>query len=149
MGKKNTARKREKAEARLREGNFDERIVKHAVCGITCDSDKQARYLRRLTNCWRRDSEYERVLKSAMYEAITKFNESLKAAAYPKKKFNESLEEAIERLQINQMEFEDGGVEYDDDPAQWEYGDSDQSPVKWPESQKLRSLVGKSRMKFR
>ena len=149
MGKKNTARKKEKAEARMREGDYTESIVIRAVCGITCDSDKQARYLQAKNNGWRRDSEYERVLKSAMYEAITKFNESLQAAAYPKKKFNESLDEAIKRLQINQIEFEDGGGEYDDDPAQWEYGDSDQSPVKWPESQKLRSLVGKPRMKCR
>ena len=53
--------------------------------------------------------------------------------------FNESLEEAIQRLQI---EVEVGGGEIED-PAKWEYGDSDQSAVIWPESQRLRSLVGK------
>ena len=130
MGKKKTGKK-ERAEARMWEGGFVEVMNRQSAHSITCDSDKSARRHRELQNAAafaRGDGEYDGVVKSAMTEAIIKFNKSLEEATY--------------RLQI---EIEVGGGECDD-PAQWEYGDSDQSAVKWPESQKLRSLVGKPRI---
>ena len=146
MGKK-TERKKEKAEARLTEGSNDEVMDRRMVHNLTENSDKNLRKLQIENNRFTKDDEYKRLLELAMTKARLKYEGSLEFAKRLKSMsvMGGEFEGVVlvpygiaERGIIPWMKEGNNIIIYE-----WQYGDPDQTPVKWPEAQELRSTLCK------
>ena len=144
-------RKKEKAEARLREGSYDEVMDRRMAHDLTGNSDKNLRTLQLQNNRFDPNDEYKMIVESAMSKARIKYQDTLELSIrilYIKNAMGGKVEDGLlvpfgitERGIVPWMKEGNSVIIY-----KWQYGDPDQSPVKWPESQELRSLWGKSRL---
>ena len=147
MGKK-TERKKEKAKARLKEGSNDEVMDKRMVHNMTENSDKNLRTLQLQNNRFEPDGEYHKVVESAKSKARFKYEETLELAVRILNMTNAMGGEFEDGLLVPYGITERGIIPWLKEGNniiiyEWQYGDPDQSPVKWPEAQELRSLWGK------
>ena len=142
MGKK-TERKKKEAEARLTEGSNDEVADRRMVHNLTENSDKNLRKLQLENNRFEGDDEYKRLLELFMTKARLKFVKShdfanrLKSMSVTGEEFEDVVlvpYGITERGIIPWMKEGNNIIMYN-----WQYGDPDQTPVKWPEAQELRS----------
>ena len=149
MGKKKIDRKKKKAEARLWDGSWDEVMDKRIAHDLTENSDNNLRTLLLQNNRFEADDEYKRIMESAKSKAWIKYEKALELALrllHFESAMGREFEDGLlvpygitERGIIPWMKEGNSVIMY-----KWQYGDPDQSPVKWPESQEVRSLWGKS-----
>ena len=64
-------RKKEKAEARLREGSYDDVMDRRMAHDLTANSDKNLRTLQLQNNRYEMNDEYNRIIECAVSKAMS------------------------------------------------------------------------------